>query len=81
MNDMTFEILPFALRTLFIVVGPVVLVLLVTSAVTALLQAAMAIQEPVMLYAVRLGSFLLLGYLMLPTWIAALKQLTLLAFE
>lgn len=81
MVDVFYELLPLALRTFFIVVGPVVLVLLLASMVTVLLQAAMAIQEPVMLYAVRLGCFLLLGYLMLPTWMAAISQLALLAFK
>jgi flagellar biosynthesis protein FliQ len=81
MVDVVYDLLPLAIRTFFIVVGPVVLVLMLVSLVTALLQAAMAIQEPVMLYAVRLGCLLLLGYLMLPTWMAAIRQLALLAFE
>ena len=81
MPESYFELVAYAMRVFFLVVGPVVLAMLVLSTIFSVLQAATAVKEPVLLYTVRLGSLLIVGYIMYPTWAAALQRLALMAFE
>lgn len=81
MTELMLELVPIAIRVFLIMTVPVVLVLVLASSVVAVMQSAMAVHEPVLLYAVRLGVFLLVGYFLFPTWVRAINNLALVALR
>lgn len=75
------EILLQALKALYLIGVPIVVVVFLASSLTSLLQSAMAVSESSVNYAVRLVAFVLLIYLLAPTLSQTLLSLAELAFR
>ena len=81
MNDQIYDAFLMALRTLYLVAAPALLVIFVAGSLASILQAAISVQEATMNYAVRLIAFVLLAYLILPAAIQSITDLTLFSLK
>ena len=70
-----------ALRTLYVLAAPLVLVLFVAGSIASIMQSALSVQEATMNYAVRLIAFVLLVYLLFPTMVQTLSGLMVQALQ
>ena len=81
MDDLHYEITVEALRVLFLLGLPLVLAMALIGTIGAALQTATAIHDSALTYAIRLITLVVLIYLLLPTAVQSLLNLTKMAFS
>ena len=81
MQDQIYDTFIMALRSLYLIAAPTVLVIFVAGSVASILQSAMSVQEATMNYAVRLIAFVILIYLIYPAAVRSISELTVFALK
>lgn len=81
MQNQLYDVFVMALNSLYLVAAPCVLVIFVAGSLASILQSAMSVHEATMNYAVRLISFVLLLYLLVPAAVQSVLDLTTFALK
>ena len=81
MQDQMYDVFLMALKSLYLIAAPCVLVIFVAGSLASILQSAMSVQEATMNYAVRLIAFVLLLYLIMPAAVQSLTDLATFALK
>lgn len=76
MQDQLYDVCLLGLKTFYLIAAPTILVIFVAGSIASILQSAISVQEATMNYAVRLIAFVVLLYLISPTVVQSLIDLT-----
>lgn len=81
MENQIYDVFLMAIKSLYLIAAPTVLVIFVAGSLASILQSAISVQEATMNYAVRLIAFVLLLYLIMPAAVRSVTELTTFALK
>ena len=76
MHNQLYDVYLEGLRTFYLIAAPTVLVIFVAGSLASILQSALSVREATMSYAVKLIAFVILLYLILPTVVQSMMNLS-----
>jgi flagellar biosynthesis protein FliQ len=81
MQNQLYDVFLMALKCLYLIAAPSILVIFVAGSLASILQSAMSVQEATMNYAVRVIALVLLLYLILPAAVRSITDLAAFALK